>query len=146
MNNIDTDSICYFFIPSLFLLHSVYHSLTPTSSLSVSHVLVSPFLLPRTFPFSFIAFLLCEGNSSSSMCQRARPVKQPEFLLDFLRAQRMCVCMNNTCGDPLTSPSLLKESISIPPFPILQALTPLSAHCNRLWGLRSPYHRPVEGD
>lgn len=41
-------------------------------------------------------------------------------------------CMNNTCGDPLTSPSLLKESISIPPFPVLQALAPLSVHCNAL--------------
>lgn len=54
------------------------------------------------------------------------------------------VCMNNTCGDPLTSSSLLKESISIPPYPILQAPAPLSAHCNRLWGMRSPYHRPVQ--
>lgn len=90
MNNIDTDSV-YFFIPSLFFLLPMYHSITPTSSLSVSHALVSPFLLPWTFPFSFISFLLYQRNSSSSMCQRAGPVKQQEFLLDFLRAQRMSV-------------------------------------------------------
>lgn len=112
--------------------------------LFLSLMFVSPFLLPWTFPFSFISFLLYERNSSSSMCQRGLSNNR-SFYWTFCELSGWG-CMNNTCGDPLTSPSLLKESIFIPPNPILQALAPFSAHCYRLWGMRRPYHRPVEED
>lgn len=137
MNNIDKESACYFFIPSLFFLHPMNHSFTPTSSFSVSHRSCSFLFIGTHFSFSLhLRSPLWEKFkqfrvSESSACQTTGV-----FYWTFCELSRWAR-MNNTWGDPLTSPSLLKESISIPPYSILQALAPLSAHYNRLWGMRS---------
>lgn len=136
----------------LFFLFFHYSSCTPciTASLPLS-LFLSLILLFLPF-YCHELFLFPSSPFSSKREIQALPcVKElglsnnRSFYWTFCELSGW-VCMNNTCGDPLTSPSLLKESISIPPFPNPQALTPLSAHCKGLWRIKSPYHKLVEED